>query len=136
MNGQNGHAQEQVATSADDAVENDDSDDDEKEEDAGAEGAATGGENSRIQPGALSETLYKLKLTQINVVGWQRLRKRRSANPRRRRKAAPPKSSQPRHESPYQSYSLMVNSRKERLLSIKTRTITAQPMKRNDILIG
>jgi methionyl aminopeptidase len=40
VNGQNGHAQEQVAA-ADDAADNDDSEDDEKEEEGG-EGAATG----------------------------------------------------------------------------------------------
>jgi methionyl aminopeptidase len=43
VNGQNGHAQEQVGA-ADDAADNDDSEDDEKEEEGGAEGAATGGE--------------------------------------------------------------------------------------------
>ncbi|EEA27899.1 hypothetical protein EYB25_001137 [Talaromyces marneffei] len=41
LNGQNGHAQEQVSA-ADEAADNDDSEDDEKEEEGGAEGAATG----------------------------------------------------------------------------------------------
>lgn len=51
VNGQNGHAQEQV-NAADDAADNDDSEDDEKEEEGG-EGAATGGE---ILPRRLSSS--------------------------------------------------------------------------------
>lgn len=45
VNGQNGHAKEQVGASADDAADNDDSDDDEKEDgDGAADGTATGGQ--------------------------------------------------------------------------------------------
>lgn len=122
MNGQNGHAQEQVSA-ADEAADNDDSEDDEKEEEGGAEGAATGGEISAI-------SLFlriSHKLTRCTAA-----KKKKKRKPKKKKKGGAKKQSSPL-VSPSQNYSPTINTPKVKSSSTRTRTTTAPPTKRNDI---